>query len=162
MKIVVISDTHLFSGIQKFPDKLIGELKSADLVIHTGDFVELKVLNSLKSISKEVKAVFGNMDSDELKKNLPEKIVFKIGKFKIGITHGRGSPNDLLSFLSDFFKKESPDLIIFGHSHIALNEKIGQTIFFNPGSPVDKIYSDYNSYGVIEVNENIKARIEKI
>ncbi|HTZ11350.1 MAG TPA: metallophosphoesterase family protein, partial [Candidatus Margulisiibacteriota bacterium] len=62
-----------------------------------------------------------------------------------------------------FFKDERADVIIFGHSHSPLNEKIGNTLYFNPGSATDKIFAPYNSYGVIEVNESgIKAKIVRI
>ncbi len=162
MKIVVISDTHLFSGIDNFPEKLVKDIKSADLVIHTGDFVEERVFEEIKNISKEFKAVHGNMDSEELKRRLPDKLIFKLGKFKIGIAHGRGSPSELIATVSEIFKKDEPDLIIFGHSHTAFNEKIGKVLFFNPGSPVDKIFSDFNSYGVIELDEDIQLKIERI
>ncbi len=162
MKIVVISDTHLFSGIADFPEKLLKDIKGADLVIHTGDFVEEKVFGEIEKISREFKAVAGNMDSEELKRRLPEKLIFKAGKYRIGITHGRGAPSDLLNALGEIFSGDKLDLIIFGHSHLALNKKIGDTVFFNPGSPVDKIYAESNSYGIIEINGGMKLKIEEI
>ena len=162
MKIVVISDTHICGGDAKFPDKLLEDIKSSDMIIHTGDFVDIECLEGLKGFSKEVKAVYGNMDSQELKDKLPEKEVFKAGRFKIGIMHGRGAPANLIDVLNEAFKKERPDLIVFGHSHAAFNEKIGDTIFFNPGSPFDKFFCQFNSYGVIEINEKIETRIVKI
>ena len=55
------------------------------------------------------------------------------------------------------------DVIIFGHSHIPCNERIDGVLFFNPGSPTDKIFAPYNSYGMIEITgKNINARIIKI
>ena len=162
MKIVVISDTHMPDKADKLPEKLIDDIKSADIVVHVGDFSELSVFEKLKSISKEFKAVCGNMDSDDLKKILPQKEILKIGKFKIGIMHGSGAPSNLVGVLSDYFKNDNLDLIIFGHSHAAFNEKIGNTIFLNPGSPVDKIFAKYNSYGVIEINDTIETKIVKL
>ena len=43
MKIVVVSDTHICGEIKDFPGNLLDDIKSADLVIHTGDFTELNV-----------------------------------------------------------------------------------------------------------------------
>jgi putative phosphoesterase len=162
MRIVVISDTHLSGSAFRLPDKLREDIKNSDMVIHTGDFVELEFLESLKSIAKEVKAVWGNMDSNELKNKLPEKEIFKVGSFKIGITHGSGAPKNLISLLSGVFKNESLDLVLFGHSHSSFNEKIGNTIYFNPGSPFDKVFAEYNSYGIIDINDKIEARIERL
>jgi putative phosphoesterase len=161
MKIIVISDTHQ-EGLAELPDALIEAIKNSDMLIHAGDFVDLKVLEALRAISKEVKAVCGNMDGEELKKILPAKEIFKIGKYKIGIMHGSGAPSNLVEVLSESFKNDNLDLIIFGHSHTAFNEKIGNTIFLNPGSPVDKIFSKYNSYGEIEINDRIETKIVKL
>lgn len=162
MKIVVISDTHICGKIEEFPGKLLDDIKNADLVIHTGDFVEEECLKSLKVIAKEVRAVHGNMDSEDLKKKLPEKDVFKIGAYKIAITHGSGTPGNIISLLTETFKSEHPDIIIFGHSHSAFNQKIKNTLFFNAGSLFDKLYSKFNSYGIIEINEGIEAKIIRI
>jgi len=162
MKIVVISDTHICGKIDKFPGNLLDDIKSADLVIHTGDFVEEECLKGLKVIAKEVRAVHGNMDSEDLKKKLPEKDVFKIGAYKIAIAHGSGAPNNIISALTETFKLEHPNLIIFGHSHTAFNQKIKDTLFFNAGSLFDKLYSKFNSYGLIEINDGIEAKIIKI
>jgi len=60
------------------------------------------------------------------------------------------------------FKNDRVDLVIFGHSHKAFNEKRGDILYFNPGSPTDQIFSPFNSYGIIEINDKIEARIIKI
>ena len=49
MKIIVISDTHKEGNVE-LPAKLIEAIKSADMVIHSGDFVDRKVLETLKSL----------------------------------------------------------------------------------------------------------------
>ncbi|PIQ84899.1 MAG: hypothetical protein COV73_06465, partial [Candidatus Omnitrophica bacterium CG11_big_fil_rev_8_21_14_0_20_43_6] len=54
--------------------------------------------------------------------------------------------------LKDAFKEDGCDLIIFGHSHKSMNEKIGKILFFNPGSATD-IFAAYNSYGIIELSQ---------
>ncbi len=162
MKIVVISDTHLSAGVVKLPDKLLEDIKKSDMVIHAGDFVELKVFEELKAISKEIKAVWGNMDSEDLKNKLPEKEILRIGKYKIGVMHGSGAFGDMIQALSATFKNDGLDLIVFGHSHLAFNEKSGGILFFNPGSPTDRIFSKYNSYGIIEIADKIEAKIVKL
>ena len=60
------------------------------------------------------------------------------------------------------FKKDNVNLIIFGHSHSALNKKRGNIVYFNPGSPTDKIFALHNSYGIIEINDKIETKIIKI
>ena len=162
MKIGVISDTHIPVKSKYVPKEILEAFKQVDMVVHVGDLVELEVLDQLRAVCPDVRAVWGNMDSDETRKALPEKLLFKAGGFKFGVMHGHGAPNNLPEVLSDSFKNDAVDVIIFGHSHAPLNETKDGILFFNPGSPTDKIFSPYNSYGIIEINDKIEARIIKI
>ncbi len=164
MKILVISDTHIQTIKGNFPSKLLEELKSSDACIHAGDFVEYSVFKELSSITK-VYGVWGNMDSTGVRKNLPQKQIIRIGNIKIALTHGEGAPHSLITLIKDIFKDEFSeiDIFIFGHSHYPLNKIIDKKVYFNPGSPTDKIFTPYNSYGVIEIIGNVlKRRIVKI
>ena len=60
------------------------------------------------------------------------------------------------------FKKDKVDIIIFGHSHTPENKKIDGILFFNPGSLTDKDFAPYNSYGILELNDEIEAKIIRI
>jgi uncharacterized protein len=162
MKIIVISDTHIPDRAESLPLKLLDEIKNADMVIHAGDFVSLEFLNDLKSLCNNIKAVWGNMDPPEIKKMLPQKGIFKVGDYRIGVVHGYGAPNKMLELLNTEFKNDKLDIIIFGHSHSALNEKRGSTLFFNPGSPTDKILAADNTYGIIEIDGGIQAKVVTI
>ncbi len=162
MKIGVIADTHIPDRSKVIPDKILKDFKDADMIIHAGDLVDLEVLRQLESICPDVKAVYGNMDPYEVRKELPEKEIIKAGNHKIGVMHGSGSPVKLIELMAQVFKDDGVDIIIFGHSHTGFNEKIGNILFFNPGSATDKILSAYNSYGIIEINGNVQARIIKI
>lgn len=162
MKIGVISDTHIPERAKELPRELLQAFRDVDMIIHAGDLADLKVLDELKKICPNVKAVWGNMDPQEIRSKLPEKEIIKIGKHTIGLMHGWGAPNNLVGILKSSFKEDKVDLIIFGHSHRAMNQKLGGVLFFNPGSALDKIFSDHTSYGIIEINDEIKARIIKI
>lgn len=159
MKIGVISDTHIPDRAEEIPKQIIEAFKKVDMVIHAGDLVDLKVLDSLKSVCKDVKAVWGNMDPYEVRKKLPEKEIIKMGNYKIGIMHGYGQPDNLIKLLSGVFEKDNVNLVVFGHSHNAVNEKKGNIVYFNPGSPTDKIFAINNSYGIIEINDKIETKI---
>ena len=52
------------------------------------------------------------------------------------------------------------DVVMFGHSHEPLNEKNGGVLYFNPGSPNDKVFAPYCSYGILDISE--KGIIGKI
>jgi putative phosphoesterase len=162
MKIGVISDTHIRDNEKGIPKEILEGFKEVDMIIHVGDIIGLSVINTLKTICPTIKAVYGNMDDYDIKSRFPEKEIIKIGNHKIGVMHGYGHPNNLIDLLKDIFKDDELDIIIFGHSHTAFNEKINNILFFNPGSPTDKIFAPYNSYGIIEINDKIEAKIIKI
>ena len=90
------------------------------------------------------------------------KEILKVGNHKIGITHGFGAANSLIEKLTSVFKEDGVDIIIFGHAHYSVNENIDGVLFFNPGSATDKTFSTYNSYGIIEINGEIKAEVIKL
>jgi len=160
MKIGVISDTHIPERAIDLPKEIYTAFQNVDLILHAGDFVSIEVLNSLNKI-RPVKAVLGNMDHPELRNKLKEKEIIEAGKFKIGLIHGYGHPKNLLNVVKNAFS-EKLDAVVFGHSHTPYNEKQGETLFFNPGSPTDTIFSPYRSYGIIEITDEIKGTIVRI
>lgn len=168
MKILVLSDTHIPQAAEELPHKIYDELKSADLLLHAGDITSLIFLKNLQKLAKEMKAVYGNMDCPSLRKILPKKEVIKVNGFTVGLIHGWGAPSGLIDLAekefstgggSAFGRQKKPDIIIFGHSHQPLCLNKNGILFFNPGSPTDKVFSEVNSYGLILINDSIDAKI---
>jgi putative phosphoesterase len=159
MTIGVLSDTHSL----KIPASLIGRLKTVDLIIHAGDICDLNTLKCLQNMAP-TKAVQGNMDDAAVKKELPLKDSFIYGNFKFGLTHGHvGEGREALKNAAAAFKDDKMDVVIFGHSHRAYNERVGSTLYFNPGSPNDAVRAKFFSYGLISIEHGkIKAEIVKI
>ena len=148
MRIGVVSDTHATS-FADVPDRILIALAEVDLIIHAGDFVARDVLDGLKRLG-EIKAVWGNMDSDELKRILPEKELLLIEGKRIGVTHGSGSPYGIEDRVSRMF--EDVDVIVYGHSHQSQNAVKKGILFFNPGQA-------RNSFGILTVGEQIRGEI---
>jgi len=163
MKIGVISDTHIPIKYEHLPSVILDAFKYVDMVIHAGDIVSLKVVEELRSVCKKIVAVAGNMDFLDVVDKYPAKQILEIAGIKVGIIHGSGAPGNLIELVKSSFKVDSCDIIIFGHSHKAMNEKIGKILFFNPGSATDSL-SGHASYGIIEIDDchKIKASIIKI
>ena len=161
MKIGVLSDTHIPVSAGKLPSQIKDFFKDCDLIIHAGDLVEKSVMDDLRKIA-ETKAVYGNMDSPELKKSLPEKIIFKAVGKSIGVIHGKGWGTGTVKSVKKVFK-EKLDIVIFGHSHVPFNEVIDGTLFFNPGSATDRVFAPYRSFGMIRIEgDNIEGEIIRI
>lgn len=160
MRILVLSDTHIPRTVLDLPREIYDRIHDVDMIFHAGDFVEKEVLEKLK-ILRETKAVYGNMDSRAVRDMLNAKEVIQAGRFKIGLIHGYGSPRELVDTVRGEFS--AVDAIIFGHSHSPVNFVKGGILFFNPGSPTDKVFAAYNSYGILEVTDKkIEGKIIKL
>jgi len=163
-KLVVLSDTHIPVRAAAIPEKITDQFKDADLIIHAGDFQSIEPLTYLENYDNFI-AVYGNMDSDDVVNKLPEKMIINIKngdkEFKIGVTHGSGPPEGIAGRVLHFFEEEL-DCIIYGHSHRPFNEKINNTLMFNPGSPTDTVFATINTFGILKLNNEIKGEIIKI
>lgn len=164
MRILVISDTHINGKHAKLPSIIKEEALKSDCCLHCGDFISYSVFEALESLTK-VYGVCGNMDNADLARKLPLKQLIKFGSITLGLTHGRGSPNNLMHYLNQEFSKDMDkiDIICFGHSHLPFNERIEGKIYFNPGSSTDKISTPNCSYGIIKIDgKKIKAEVKQI
>ncbi|MDD5737529.1 MAG: metallophosphoesterase family protein [Candidatus Omnitrophica bacterium] len=161
MRILVLSDTHVPRMARDIPKAVYQEAGKCDLILHAGDITEPRVLEKLKKIKKTV-AVCGNMDATEVSSALKPKEIVEVKGFRIGLTHGSGPPDGLIEKVREEFRKDKVDCIVFGHSHHAVNETRDGVIFLNPGSPTDKIFAKFNSYGIIKVSRRIEAEIVKL
>lgn len=150
MKILVLSDTHIPVAAQDLPEAIYKAIEGVDMIFHAGDLIEPAVLKKLKSL-KDTRAVCGNMDSKELCMALNSKEIIDIGKFRIGLIHGYGAPSEIMPTVRREFDKI--DVLVFGHSHASMNIKKDGVLYFNPGSPTDKIFAAKNSYGILEVTD---------
>jgi len=157
MKIAVISDTHLRGT--KFPEHIAELLTGSDMIIHAGDILELPIIDELRSIARVV-AVRGNMDSAEVRRELPSRQVIELAGFKIGVTHGQGAPSGIVERVRTEFG--DVDCIIFGHTHQPLVLEKEGILFFNPGSPTDRIFAKRNTIGFLHVGDVIRPEIVEI
>lgn len=161
MKIGVIADTHIPVNTSKIPGEIFKHFEGVDLILHAGDLVDLSVLGELEKIAP-VEAVFGNMDRGKVRSSLEIKKIIKAGKFKIGLTHGAGPVQGIEERINTIFLKDKVDVIVYGHTHRPENKVRGGILFFNPGSPTDKVFAPYNSCGILEIGNEIKGKIIRL
>jgi putative phosphoesterase len=145
--IAAISDTHLPRGRRRLPDACVERLRAADLILHAGDISTAEVLDELEAIGPEVRAVHGNVDSEELRRRLPEQLELDAGGARIAMLHDAGPSRRRLERM----RKRFPDAhaVVFGHSHIPLHERAGDGFqIFNPGSPTDRRRQPGHTMGI--------------
>ena len=161
VSIGVISDTHIRDRGEHIPRIVLDVFEHVDLIIHAGDIVSLGVIEELNSVCSKVVVVAGNMDQEAVKKKYPVKRVLEILGQRVGLMHGAGPASNLPQLLKDAFKEDDCDLIIFGHSHEPMNERIDGILFFNPGSATDRAAA-YKSYGIIELKKRLANPLQTL
>jgi len=129
-KILLLSDTH---GC--LDDKILKYVQQADEVWHAGDIGDVSVTDHIKKL-KPLRAVYGNIDGGELRKEFPEKLFFTIDGVKVLMTHIGGYPNRYAKGIKEIIEKYPPDLFISGHSHIlkVMYDKKHNLLHMNPGA----------------------------
>lgn len=154
MKIGIISDTHLEENISKIQDILERYLDDADMIIHAGDYISLRVLDFLRQ-HKRFYGVWGNVDSIEVKDRIREKEILDIQGLRIGIFHGHGTGGSTMDRAYGAFENDSVDAIIFGHSHQpSITTKKG-ILMLNPGSPTRKRMERWFSCIILEIRDGL-------
>lgn len=155
MKIGVLSDTHLNRVTEELREIYDKHLADKDIILHAGDIGSIEVVDFLKR--KEFHGVHGNMDPSDVKNVLPEKMEIKIGQYNLGLIHGHrhpyGQEDRILSEFNDV------DIIIYGHSHRAVNHEKEGVLFFNPGTATGFSSRDFNSIGILELGDTIRGEI---
>lgn len=135
---MVISDTH-----GRMPKEVLEACRGADHIVHAGDVGREDFLDELGAIAP-VAAVSGNVDPLDL---APLRARVKLGSWRILVQHivwERGGPSfEIFGLLSE----DPADLVIFGHSHEPLCERICGTVFLNPGSCGPKRFSLPKAFG---------------
>jgi uncharacterized protein len=146
-RIGVVADTHgwLHPGV-------FDALRGAALVVHAGDIGAPSILERLRSIAP-VQAVRGNADSGEWADSLPEQVVLEAGTLRILVVHE-----------VERAQLDRPDThyaaVITGHSHVAEQQTLHGTLFFNPGTAGRARLGRPLSVGLLDVRgERIESEI---
>lgn len=129
-RIGVLSDTH---GL--LDKRIFAHFKDVDEIWHAGDIGSAEVLQALREF-KPTRAVFGNMDSGDVRYSLSEFYRFKVEDVNVLMTHIGGYPGHYNPWLIPMFCKEPPDLFVCGHSHIlkVQYDSLFKMLTMNPGA----------------------------
>ena len=130
MQIGVLSDTHGY-----LDDKVFKYFDKCDQVWHAGDIGSVEIIDKL-SARFDLKAVFGNIDSSEIRKSSKEDLIFTVDSKKIFITHIAGKPYTYNKRVTNLIQIEKPHVLVCGHSHILRVEfdKKFNLLYMNPGA----------------------------
>ena len=129
-KILLLSDTHGY-----LDQKIIKYINNTDEVWHAGDIGDQSVLDQLKAF-KPTRAVYGNIDSQIIRKECPLHQRFTCEDVDVWITHIGGYPMRYSPFIQKEIETNPPQLFISGHSHIlrVMYDKKLSLLHMNPGA----------------------------
>jgi putative phosphoesterase len=153
-RVAVISDTHLPRGARPLPPECLDLLAGADLILHAGDVTEPGVLDALRELAP-LEAVYGNMDSTELRSTLPKERVVDVAGARIGMVHIPGPAAGRSARLVARFP--GCDAVVYGHTHLPEVIREGAVWILNPGSPTERRKAPHRSMLLLDVRD---GRIE--
>ena len=126
----MLSDTHSYidAAVLKY-------VKQADEVWHAGDIGDLSVTDTIQKL-KPLRAVYGNIDNDEARREFPLHNRFICDGVDVWITHIGGYPGRYDKRIREALYTNPPQLFICGHSHIlkVMPDKKRGLLHMNPGA----------------------------
>lgn len=126
----LISDTHsyLHPSISSF-------LAQCNEIWHAGDIGDIETAKAIASI-KPLKAVYGNIDGQDIRSFYPLYQSFKCENLNVLIIHIGGYPGRYSQHAKELIRELHPGLFISGHSHIlkVINDKQNKLLHLNPGA----------------------------
>ena len=129
-KILLMSDTHGY-----IDETMLKYVNQADEVWHAGDVGSLEIITTLEEL-KPLKAVYGNIDGQDIRSTFPLINRFKCEKVDVLMTHIGGYPSRYAKSMKPILQKKPPNLYITGHSHIlrVMYDKKNNFLHLNPGA----------------------------
>ena len=150
MKVVVLADTHAPRRWRSCPPLVAVHLRGADLILHAGDVCTADVLDELAAYAP-VHAVRGNNDGPDVAAwGAPDTLELDLGGVRLAMIHDSGPRSGRPARLRGRFP--AADLVVFGHSHIPVDQAANGQRIFNPGSPTDRRRQPHGTIGVLDID----------
>ncbi len=159
LEVGLLADTHVPYRMKRLPRAVFEALTGVDIILHAGDVDRPEALHPLRTIAP-VYAVRGNVHVLDLSRggaSLPRVIQLRLAGRRVLVTHGHlpgliglwFKGRDLMLRLLDNtetarfnariargLQRIHPqvDVIVFGHTHRAYVQWLGDTLVVNPGA----------------------------
>lgn len=129
-RIGLISDTHSF-----WDEKYAKYFADCDEIWHAGDIGSMDIADRLSSLAT-LRAVYGNIDSGDVRYSFPEVLRFKCEDVDVLMKHIGGYPGKYDASIRKVLFSNPPKLFISGHSHLlkVVYDKSLECLHINPGA----------------------------
>lgn len=136
-RLLLIADTHVPRRARDLPAPVWDAVDRADVVVHAGDWVDVRLLDALEDRATRLVAVHGNNDHGALRERLPEVARAEIDGLRLAVVHETGPAKGREQRCSEEYA--DADVLVFGHSHIPWDTTTPTGLrLLNPGSPTDR------------------------
>ena len=135
---------------------MLDAFAGVDHIVHAGDVGSDEVLAGLEALAP-VTAVRGNVDAG-LQRRLPKTAELELGGARVAVIHGDQLSRRSAAMAAARFPEA--ELVVFGHSHMPVVERVGQALAVNPGSAGRPRFGSRVTVALAELEDgNVAARI---
>ena len=130
LHIGILSDTHGYVH-----PRILEFFSGVEEIWHAGDQGNISIARQLSEL-KPLRAVYGNIDGQDVRIEFPETQLFSIEAVKVLMTHIGGYPGRYEPRARLLIEQEKPKLFVCGHSHIlkVIYDPKYDLLHINPGS----------------------------
>ena len=161
MNILVVSDSH---GDTDLLYDIVSRNRTVDLVIHLGDNLKDmgEVMRDFPTVARL--GVLGNCDFASRYIDPKSEGTFTAEGRKIFYTHGhKYNVTYGLDYLVSNAKFNGCNIVLFGHTHVAMSENISDVLVVNPGSISRPRDGSRGTYARLEIHDNnVKCEIVEV
>jgi len=158
VELLLIADTHVPKRARDLPAVVWDAVANADVVVHTGDWVEPALLDQIDERSERLVACWGNNDGAELRRRLPERADVTLGGLRFTVVHETGGSGGRDARMARLYP--DTDVLVFGHSHIPWDTTAETGLrLLNPGSPTDRRRQPFCTYMTATVSDGVLSDV---
>lgn len=145
-----MADTHAPRRWKACPPRVAEHLRDADVILHAGDVCTAGVLDELAGYAP-VHVVLGNNDGPDVAAwGAPETLELDLAGLRVAMIHDSGPADGRAARMRRRFP--NADLVVFGHSHIPMDQTNAGVRIFNPGSPTDRRRQPRGTIGILDID----------
>lgn len=145
MRLLIVADTHVPTRARDIPVQVWAEVDAADVVLHAGDWMDVRLLDALQERAQRLVGVWGNNDGPELRVRLPRVARVSLEDVRFAVVHETGQARGREERCARAYP--DTDVLVFGHSHIPWDTVApGGLRLLNPGSPTDRRRQPHCTY----------------
>ena len=158
-RIGILSDTHSL-----WDDRYAKYFSGCDEIWHAGDIGDLTIIDRLEKVAPVVRAVYGNIDSQEARRRFKEMEIFTTDGVKVVMTHIGGYPGRYAPGIRNRLDLSAPNVFVSGHSHILkiMPDREFNLLHINPGAAGKQGWQTVRTLVIITINNGAVTDAEVI